>query len=246
MLPLLESMYNLKPRDKGLTLLLDTGTIPVPLLEVYLNELSSYIDFAKLSSPVFLSYHAQERIRLYERFNIITYTGGTMFEMAYLKHSLNDWINVIRKAGLHYIEISNSLLNLNSSEIAEQISMLSAYFNVIVEIGSKLVPVPLPHMIKEASVYLKAGAWKVTIEECGSHNKINPDRLQILLKNASLYGIEKSSIIWEASSPISQAQVIDLIGAEANIANVELEQVLTLTAIRQKFHFLNFRKGDSK
>ena len=105
----------LKPRDHGLTVLIDRG-IPLEYLDEYLKIYSDYIDLAKIitgTSVLLSKKDLYRKIGIYKKYDVIVFPGGMLFEYSYAKQKENNYFEAVRNAGFEWIEISNNRINIS-------------------------------------------------------------------------------------------------------------------------------------
>lgn len=224
-------------RRYGLTSIIDLGT-PLEELRVILQEYSSIIDIAKLGfGSAYVTPNLQEKINLYKKHHIRTYFGGTLFEKCYYQNKLPEYLKSLRNLGIDCIEISNGTLNIPLDERLDIISRVKKDFCVIAEVGSK-----------DASKEMAVSEWKDEMKqllEAGCDYVITEGRdsgtAGIYEKNGSIKcnliaelvkDIDSKKIIFEAPTPKQQMYFIKEIGANVNLGNVKLHDVLVLEAQR--------------
>ena len=76
---------NNKPRDSGFTMVLDKG-LGLENARSLMEICGEYVDFLKFGWGTSILHDkdiVMEKIEMYKSFDIIPYTGGTLFERAY-------------------------------------------------------------------------------------------------------------------------------------------------------------------
>lgn len=233
-----------KPRDKGLTMIIDKG---MGLRE--LNDLleigGEYIDFLKLSfgtSYVYPRNILQEKIALIRQAKIDVYPGGTLFEVAVSKDSLVEYLYKGKELGFTAIEISNGTINLSSNLRRKAImNAHSLGYKVLTEVGKKdksnsLSVSEIVHQVKSD---ISNGAYKVIIEgrESGKGVSIyeNDGSITREMVQGILNGINGNGdkLIWEAPLKSQQTFFINEMGPDINLGNIEVGSVIALEALRR-------------
>jgi phosphosulfolactate synthase len=224
-------------RSYGLTSVMDSGT-PMGELKNILADYGSIIDIAKIGmGSAYVTPNIKEKVRLYKKYNIKTYCGGTLFEKCFYQKKVPEYLSFLQDLGIEWIEISNGTLDIPIEERLRLISQLKNDFHVIAEVGSKdpNQEVSIPAWKDEINLFLEAGCEYVITEgrdsgtsgiyaQCGD---LKADLIQELVKD-----IDSKKIIFEAPSAKHQMYFIREIGPNVNLGNVQIRDVLILEAQR--------------
>ena len=232
-----------KPRQKGLTMVLDKG------LGLYqaedLMEAAPYIDIIKLgwgTPRLFSEQLIRKKVALYKKNDIYVGNGGTFFEIAYTQKKTDAFFAYARDIGFNLLEISNGVIPLSASDKAEVIRHAKKMgFLVISEVGKK-EPVEdrkltVQERIAEAQSDLKAGAGHVIIEareggkSLGIYDEAGGVREDIANSLAQEIGLEK--IMFEAPEKNQQAYLIVHFGTDVNLGNIRPDEVIPLETLRR-------------
>ncbi|HHY74827.1 MAG TPA: phosphosulfolactate synthase [Bacillus bacterium] len=221
----------------GLTSIADFG-IPVGQLQQLLEDYYCYIDVAKLGvGSAYVTPNLQEKISLYKRYGIKVYCGGTLFEKCYYQGRLKDYIKMLQKLGLEWIEVSNGTLDIPLEKRIDIVNDLKTDFHVLGEVGSKDQSHELSakHWAFEMNSLLDAGCKYVITEgrDSGTAGIYNPDGevKKTILKELSKQ-VEINKIIFEAPTNKQQMFFINTFGPNVNLGNVKIHDVLLLEAER--------------
>lgn len=225
-------------RNYGLTSIVDFGT-PIGELQHILEDYHEVIDIAKLGiGSAYVTPNLRDKIKLYQDFGIRPYCGGTLFEKCYQQNKINDYLSWLKELDIEWIEVSNGTLDIPLHERLHIISRIKDDFHVIAEVGSKdsSIEMPVSDWANEINTLLEAGCQYVITEgrdsgTAGIYNKsgtIKSDLIHELIKQ-----IDCRKIIFEAPTPKHQMFFINEIGANVNLGNVKLSEVLILEAQRQ-------------
>ena len=129
-----------KPRDKGITMVLDKGLGYYQALDL-MEYAADYIDVIKLGwgIPRLISEDKiGKKVALYKAHNILVSNGGTLFEIAYRQKKMDEFFDCARKIGLNLIEISNGVVPISIKEKGKWIKKARAEkFEVFSEVGKK-------------------------------------------------------------------------------------------------------------
>ena len=226
-----------KPRDHGLTMMMDKG-ISLRQAEDFIATSSSFTDLVKLGfGTSYISAQLQQKIKLYQEANLKVYLGGTLFEAFIVRNMLNDYLRLLDKLGLDTAEISDGCIVIPHEKKCELIHQLSKNYRVLSEVGSKEAGI-LIHPQRWKSMMLKeleAGSWKVIAEarESGNVGIYRPNgTAHVSLVNRILEKIPNEKIIWEAPQKSQQVWFIKQIGPNVNLGNIAVDDVIPLETLR--------------
>jgi phosphosulfolactate synthase len=228
----------------GITMILDKG-IGLLYLKDILEIAGEYVDLAKFgwgTSAIHNRELIQEKVESYLSYDVKPYTGGTLFEIAYLKNKLEEFLDEADKLGFEAIEISDGTIDVSPKDREDAIAKVNDNgFLVITEVGKKD-----PKKDSLLSIYdrieminkdLKFGADLVIIEareggvDIGIYDEkgnVKEDMLEIIQKN-----VELDRIIWEAPMKNQQAYLILKFGANVNLGNIPIEEITALETMRR-------------
>lgn len=226
-----------KPRNNGITLALDKG---FSLLETeqWLSVVSEYIDVVKLGwGTAFVTPKLAEKIALYQQAGVPVYFGGTLFEAFVIRNQFEDYIKILHKYKLQYVEVSDGSITIPHEEKLKYIERLSKEFTVLSEVGSKDVnKVIAPYRwIEMMQAELDAGSWKVITEAREGGNAgifRNTGEVREGLIEEILNSISSEKIIFEAPKKEQQVWFIKLLGSNVNLGNIAPNDVIPLETIR--------------
>jgi len=226
-----------KPRSSGLTMVMDKG-ISLKHAEDFVESYADYVDFVKLGfGTSVMSKNVKEKIKIYQKAGIKTYLGGTLFEAFIARGKFDDYQKFIESYGLDTAEVSDGSINMNHESKCNFISKLSKNFTVLSEVGSKEEGIII-HPSKWTSMMkaeLEAGSFKVIAEARESGT------VGIFHKNGSVHSllitritnkIKVEDIIWETPQKSQQVYFINLFGANVNVGNISVDDVIPLETLR--------------
>ncbi len=233
-----------KPRKNGITMMLDKG-MGLNAVEDLMEVSGEYIDLAKLgwgTSALHKRELIKEKNELYFSYDVNPYPGGTLFELAFMKDMLSEFLDEADKLGFKAIEISDGSTNISNEDRLEVISQVKENgFLVITEVGKKDPNedhnLNIDNRVNIINSDLKAGADRVLIEareggknlgiydECGN---VKEDELEHMIKKT-----DKNKLIWEAPLKGQQVYLILKFGSNVNLGNIAPEEVTALETIRQ-------------
>ncbi len=226
-----------KPRQKGLTMVMDKG-ISLKHAENFVDTYADYVDFVKLGfGTSVISKNVKEKIKLYQKAGIKTYVGGTLFEAFMARGKFDDYQKFIDSYGLDTAEVSDGSITMSHESKCKYINILSKNYTVLSEVGSKEEGIII-HPAKWISMMkaeLEAGSFKVIAEARESGN------VGIFHKNGSAHSmlitritskINVDDIIWETPQKSQQVYFINLFGANVNVGNIGIDDVIPLETLR--------------
>jgi len=226
-----------KPRDKGLTMVMDKG-LSLNEAENMVALKSELTDIVKLGfGTSLLTRYIDKKIKLYHKAGIMVYVGGTLFEAFTVRNQFDDFCKLMDKLKLEMVEVSDGSISIEHDTKCEYIQKLSKNFKVISEIGSKCESNSLEdsdwveYMKKE----LQAGSWKVIAEarEGGNVGMFDPNgNIKENLIKKITNKISASKILWEAPQKKQQVWFINNFGANVNLGNISPNDIISLECLR--------------
>lgn len=226
-----------KPRNSGVTMVMDKG-ISTRQAEDMISTSSDYIDFVKLGfGTSIISKNTKEKIKLYKAAGIKVYVGGTLFEAFVIRNKFNDYVKYISDLGLDTAEVSDGSITIEHDLKCEYINKLSKDFTVLSEVGSKEEGVIIhpQRWIKMMESELKAGSYKVIAEarESGTVGIFHKNgSAHTMLINRIVNKVKLENIIWETPQKSQQVYFIKMFGANVNVGNIGVDDVIPLETLR--------------
>lgn len=226
-----------KPRDKGVTLVLDKG-ISVRQAEDFCESSSGYMDIVKLGwGTSYVTQNLEEKLAVYSNANIPVYFGGTLFEAYILRDQLDEYMHLLDKFDIEHAEVSNGTIWLSEKRKVEIIQKMSKHFTILSEIGSKNPNdiIPPYKWVKMIERELEAGATKIICEarESGTVGVFRPNgevRSGLIDEIADQISVDK--LIFEAPKKEQQVWFIKKFGTNVNLGNVQPSEVIPLETLR--------------
>ena len=226
-----------KSRENGLTMMMDKG-LSLKQAEDFLSSNHQYTDIIKLGfGTSILTPNIAEKIRLYQRNDMLVYAGGTLFEAFAIRNQLDDYKKYMNNIGLTMVEISDGSMILDHDLKCKIISDFSKEFKVISEVGSKdaNVEISSENWLKLMQNEISAGSWKVIAEarEGGNigifdgNGGIKSELIDKITK-----GLAAEKILWEAPKKHQQVWFIKKFGANVNLGNIAHDEVIPLESLR--------------
>ena len=229
----------IQPRKVGLTIVSDKG-LSMGETENLLSGAAPHIDMVKLAfGTAVVTPLLEEKIRLYQSFNMPVYFGGLLFEAFEIRNQLNDYIRLLEKFNISLVEISDGAIHISHEQKCNYIRQFAKFGTVISEIGSKdkdkVLVTPPYKWIQLMSAELEAGSAYVVAEakEAGTVGLYRDSgEVREGLVEEILTRIPAEHIIWEAPQKDQQLFFIRLLGCNANLGNVSPSEVIALEAMR--------------
>ena len=129
-----------KPRDNGLTIILDSG-LPLNIYKDYVETFNDYIDYIKFGwCTSLLTPCIKEKIKIAYDYNINCFLGGTFFEKAYSENVIEKFIDYVHNyLKLNTIEISNGTIPLKNKYKCELIKNILPILKFSVKLVIKVL-----------------------------------------------------------------------------------------------------------
>jgi phosphosulfolactate synthase len=139
-----------KPRQEGITILIDNG-VPLHHFQDVVDSFDGFIDFVKFGwGTSVITKHLTRKIRCLQAHDIDYFFGGTLFEKFLLQGKLDEYRAYCRHYGCRYVEISNGTIDLSNTDKARYITEFADEFSVFSEVGFK---------DGERSIHLPPAKW---------------------------------------------------------------------------------------
>lgn len=228
---------NQKPRAHGITMVMDKG-LSVQEAKNFMSVSYPHVDMVKLGfGTAFVTPNLEEKLEIYRSYNIPIYFGGTLFEAFLIRGQFDDYINVCKKFGISYMEVSDGSVNIPHAEKCGYIEKLTKHGTVLSEVGSKDAKNIMPpyKWIQLMQAELNAGASFVIAEAREAGNiGIYRDSGEVRqgLVQEILTQIPEEKIIWEAPQKGQQLYFLELLGCNVNLGNIAPTEVIALEAMR--------------
>ncbi len=226
-----------KPRNSGLTMAMDKG-LSSRQVEDFLETSAPYTDLVKLGwATSFVSPNLDRKLDIYRSAGIPVYFGGTLFEAFVVRNQFEDYLRVLDKYKMQFVEVSDGSLEMQEDVKCEYIRRLAQNHTVLSEVGSKdeAKIIPPYKWIKLMKAELEAGAWKVIGEAREGGNvglfRSSGEVRQGLVEEI-LTEVAGENILWEAPQKAQQVWFVKLLGANVNVGNIAMGDVISLETIR--------------
>jgi phosphosulfolactate synthase len=245
---------NQKPRMSGITMVMDKG-LSVNEAKNFMSVSHPHVDIVKLGfGTSFVTPNLEEKLEVYRSYDIPVYFGGTLFEAFLIRNQFDDYLEVCKRFGISYVEVSDGSITIPHAEKCGYIEKLTKFGTVLSEVGSKDAAhiIPPYKWIELMRAELNAGSTYVIAEarEAGNvgiyrgSGEVREGLVQEILTQ-----IPEEKIIWEAPQKAQQLYFIELLGCNVNLGNIAPSEVLPMEAMRiglrgDTFHlYLNKEKA---
>ena len=233
-----------KPRNCGLTMVLDKG-LGLETASSLMDISGEYVDYLKFGWGTSIV-HEQEIIKakvdMYKSHDITPYTGGTLFELAYMKGKLEEFFSEAHCLGFTAIEISDGSTSIAHEDKLKCIEKADDEgFEVLSEVGNKDPnldrELTLDERISQMNAELDAGSSLIIVEarEGGKNIGIfdksgnaKEDEIDVIVDN-----IDNKRILWEAPNKDQQVFFILKFGNTVNLGNVSSDDITSLETLRR-------------
>ena len=233
-----------KPRQKGITMVLDKG-LGLETAESLINISGDYVDYLKFgwgTSIVHEQDIIKDKVAMYKSHNITPYTGGTLFELAYMNDKLEEFFQEAHDLGFEAIEVSDGSTTISHDKKLECIeSAKKDGFEVLSEVGKKDSGLDKELSLDERIEYmqneLEVGSSLIIVEareggkNIGIYDKAGnakEDEIDYILDN-----FDGNKILWEAPNKDQQVFFILKLGNDVNLGNVSTDDITSLETLRR-------------
>ena len=227
-----------KPRDTGLTCVIDAG-LPMGLFADTIESFAPCVDYVKFGwGTGIITASLADKIQLLRQHQIEFWFGGTLFEISYLQGKLDKYVDWLKDYNAKYIELSDAMLDIPNKAKCSLIQDLSKEFKVLSEVGGKNPDNTMAphHWVRQINAEIEAGVWKIIIEgredgDAGIYRQNGEIRLDIMQKIQDS-DIDSNRLIFEAPRKAQQIWFIRRLGNNANLANISMKDILNLETLR--------------
>lgn len=230
----------IKPRDNGMTILIDNGT-PLNFFIDTMKSSSDFIDLVKFGwGTSIVTSCLREKIECLQELGIDFFFGGTLFEKFLSQGKVDEYYIYCKKFDCKYVEISNGTIPISNKRKARFITDFSNEFKVLSEVGHKDSSISEEYdssaWLEFIQEDLEAGADKVITEAresgtsglCQGNGEIRFDIFEQIVHS----GISLEKLIFEAPNKNMQSYFIRKVGSNVNLANIALSDVIALETLR--------------
>ncbi len=225
-------------------MVLDKG-LGLETAESLMNISGEYVDYLKFGWGTSIV-HEQDiikaKVQMYKDHDITPYTGGTLFELAYMNNKLEEFFTEAHDLGFPAIEISDGSTSINHDDKLDCIKRAKQEgFEVLSEVGKKNPELDKELTLEERIRYMQdeldAGSSLVIVEarEGGKNIGIfdkagnaKEDEIDVILDK-----VNPNKILWEAPNKDQQVFFILKLGNTVNLGNVSSDDITSLETLRQ-------------
>ena len=206
------------------------------------GEYVDYLKFGWGTSIVHEQDIIKSKVEMYKAHDITPYTGGTLFELAYMQDKLEDFFTEAHNLGFPAIEISDGSTSISHDEKVGCIEKAKAEgFEVLSEVGKKDPNLDKELTLDERIGYMQdeldAGSSLVIVEarEGGKNigifdksGQAKEDEIYYILDN-----FDGNKILWEAPNKDQQVFFILKLGNTVNLGNISSDDITSLETLRR-------------
>lgn len=229
-----------KPRENGLTILIDNGA-PLNFFKDTIHSFNKYVDLVKFGwGTSVITDFLEEKITYLREHDVDFFFGGTLFEKYVSQEKVEAYFDFCKTINCQYVEISNGTIPLTNSEKASFITDFAKDFTVFSEVGHKdrfvSSQMESAQWLEYIQEDIEAGATKVITEarESGTSGlcEANGDIRINIFDEIIDSEIPLQRLIFEAPTKQMQTFFIKNVGSNVNLANVPLTDVIALETLR--------------
>ena len=231
---------SVKPRETGLTILIDPGS-PTRYFTDAIDSSADLVDLVKFGwGTALVTADLDEKIRCLDAHGIGYFFGGTLFERCYQEGRVAEYVRFCRAKGCRYVEVSNGTIHLPNRDKARVIRELADDFIVLSEVGYKDADRSLrlhpARWIEYIHQDLDAGArWTITEAResgtggiCRADGELRFGLIEEILNN----DVAVDRLVFEAPNKTLQTYFIQRVGANVNLANIPLNEAMGVETLR--------------
>lgn len=234
-----------KPRETGITMLIDWGLGPVAQEDV-LQTGGAYLDLAKIAvgiSGLLTQSNLSRKLEIYRAHQIRAFPGGQYLEYAVGHNLTEQYLEDSKAAGYDLIEVSDNTVPFSAGFKADLIKRSREEYglDVLGETGSKVSTTTVGAMVDDIKNCLDAGAWKVFVEAADLYEgtTLRDDLVDALQAEIPLHDmIFELPGWWLSELGVYKAdtikRLIDQFGPEVNLANIEEREIFFVETLRRK------------
>lgn len=226
------------------TMVLDKG-LSYNTVEDMLRITGDYFNLLKYGWGTSILYDEkiiQDKNELYHSYDIKTYPGGTLLELANKQNKLDEFFDELDKLEFNAVEVSDGSTIINPERRAEIISKAKDLgFFTLSEIGKKDPgkdhEYTTEQRVKLINIDIETGTDLTIIEgrESGKNigiyddkGNVKTDELKEIYENTP-----KSKIMWEAPQKNQQVELILKLGNDVNLGNINSNEIISLETLRR-------------
>jgi phosphosulfolactate synthase len=226
-----------KPREVGLTHVLDQGAGEAATADL-LASAARHIDIWKVGwGTGYVDSALGAKLALLREHDVAACLGGTLLEIAWAQGVARECLAWAADVGFRYVEVSRGTVEMSLAQKRELIGLAARDFLVLAEVGAKSPGER--HAARrwpaECRSDLDAGARLVVTEgrQSGTVGTFDDaGRVRPEVVEAVVGAVDAQRVIFEAPRAGQQAWFIRRFGANVNLGNVALADVLSAETLR--------------
>jgi phosphosulfolactate synthase len=229
-----------KPRGTGITMVIDNG-LPRAYFADAIASAAAHIDAVKFGWGTCLVTEALEaKIDCLRDHGVRFWFGGTLFEKFVVQRRFDGFVDYCRRWGCTTVEISNGTIPLSNAAKAHYIRRCAEEFDVVSEVGFKDArrseDLSSSEWVDSIGEDLDAGASLVIAEarESGRSGICRPDGSlrDGIVDDILASGVDPDRLLFEAPTKDLQAHFVTRLGANVNLGNIAVADVIGLETLR--------------
>lgn len=233
-----------KPRNKGITMVLDKG-LGLEMADSLMRISGSYVDFMKFGWGTSIVHERdliKDKVAMYKSHDVIPYTGGTLFELAFSQNMVDEFFAEAKELGFPAIEISDGSSVIEHERKLDLIKQAKEEgFKVLSEVGKKNPlldkEISIDERVSKMNDELNAGSSFVIVEarEGGKNigifdksGNVKEDEVSYIHSH-----VNPDKILWEAPNKDQQIFFVLNFGRDVNLGNISVDDITSLETIRR-------------
>lgn len=233
-----------KPRERGLTMLIDWG-LGRRVTEDFLEVAAPFADLAKVAvgiSGLVEETWLRDKLALYRRHQVEPFPGGMFLERAWWQGQARDYLRECATVGYRTIEVSDNVLRFppGAKEALIREAREAFGLRVLGEVGRKREVTPFAELVAGIEAALSEGCWKVLVEAA---EFFEGGRLREPLVRDLARAVPVDALIFELPGrwihDVHACQVhemavflVEALGPEVNVGNVLPDDLVLLETLR--------------
>lgn len=233
-----------KPRSRGVTMVLDKG-LGLESADSLMKIAGDHVDFVKFGWGTSIVHNRdliKDKVSMYKSHDIVPYTGGTLFELAFSQGKLDEFFKEAHDLGFPAVEISDGSCVISHEDKLDCIKRArDEGFMVLSEVGKKNPEldkeISLDDRIAMMNAELAAGSSFIIVEareggkNIGIFDKSGNAKADEVIEIANRVDLDR--ILWEAPNKDQQIFFVLNFGRDVNLGNIACDDITSLETIRR-------------
>jgi phosphosulfolactate synthase len=246
MVPLPKGRSTAKPRNKGLTMMMDWG-LPIESQAALLGLVAPHVDLAKIvvgTARLYEESYLRRKLAIYREHDIVPFIGGQFLEYVIRTQGVSGvqaFLEEARRLGFGAIEVSDNVVSFSTKDRKHIIrTALSCELEVHAEVGSKNETSTAEALVAQAKSDFDAGAKVVLVEGA---ELLRDGKADEQLVDGLQRGLDLDRVIFELSGPwipgtfntdvyALKVFLVKTFGPDVNLANILPDAVWETEALR--------------